>query len=443
MAKPRTPNFKPHVMAAALRSAGLMSSDGTIVHNWSDTHWAPVGDNDAERAAYHWIEEHAPGFESAENARKAHRATLLCLPPLPEPTTQCVIPTLSGYLHLDGEEPELLPADPKLGVTHVLNCVYDPTCPAPELFMALLARALPDAATRARVQEYIGYTLVPHARYQRAQIWIGPGANGKGVIANVVQALHGKVAAVSLDDLSGFSMSGCISASLIYVDEIPRRQIDEQRLKTAIAGETILVDRKYREALTLQLRGKWLILGNSLPAITDHSAGFWRRFDIVPFKVVIPEAERDPMLAELIIASELAGVLNWALEGLQRLRARGRFDPVMPAQMAAAISSAKAETNSVVAWGTDVGLELSTQCRTPKEAVFEAYTDWCAANAMRAVSSPRFWIRLNEHLPGIEYVRVRTMGGKQCRRCNVELHSPSATEPTEPSVQPEPPGFLF
>src|SRR5665647_1927621 len=149
------------------------------------------------------------------------------------------------------------------------------------------------------------------ARYQRAQLWLGGGANGKDVLVNVVQALHGNIAAVSLDALEGFRLSVLVGASLIYADEVPRARINEQLLKSMIAGEKIQVDRKYRDPVSVFVRGKWLVLGNQLPAITDHTTGFWRRWDVVPFCVTIPEAERDPMLASRIISNELAGVLCW------------------------------------------------------------------------------------------------------------------------------------
>ena len=43
--------------------------------------------------------------------------------------------------------------------------------------------------------------MTPDARYQRAQFWLGEGANGKGVLVNIVQALHGRIAAMALDKL--------------------------------------------------------------------------------------------------------------------------------------------------------------------------------------------------------------------------------------------------
>jgi putative DNA primase/helicase len=323
-------------------------------------------------------------------------------------------------VHLEGAELTLKPADPTLGLTHCLECGFEPEYAAPVRFNAFLARVLPDAAVRSRVQEYVGYTLLADARYQRAQFWLGEGANGKGVLANIVQALHGRIAAIALDQLAGFHLSVLVGASLVYVDEVPRKPIDEQRLKSMIAGERIPVDRKYRDPVSIHVRGKWLVLGNHLPAITDHSTGFWRRWDIVPFSVTVPERERDPMMASTIIKEELTGVLNWALAGLKRLQLRGGFDVLLPDAMTSTLREAKADTNSVVAWLEDIGVELQTGCDTLKDQVFEHYRRWCAANAMREVSVVQFWKRMKEHFKDLDESRIR-VGGVQRRVCNVRI----------------------
>lgn len=412
--------FQPHSYATHAVRHGGVASDSNLLYRWTQTHWEPIDEEEAEREAYAWLVGQDPAWASAENARKAVRAACLFASRLPKLTDKVVVPTRSGYVHLENGQLVLKPADRSLGLTHCLECPYVPTGALPTRFDAFLARVLPDADVRGRVQEYIGYTLLGDARFQRAQFWLGEGANGKGVLANIVQALHGRIAAIALDQLAGFHLSVLVGASLVYVDEVPRKPIDEQRLKSMIAGERIPVDRKYREPLSIHVRGKWLVLGNHLPAITDHSSGFWRRWDIVPFKVTIPERERDPLLAQDIIREELAGVLRWALDGLMRLLRRGAFDPVLPAAMASMLQDAKADTNSVVAWIDDRGVEFQLVCDTPKGAVFEDYRRWCASNAMREVSMVQFWKRLREHQPQLEESRVR-IDGQQRRMCNVAL----------------------
>src|SRR3546814_14035849 len=85
-----------------------------------------------------------------------------------------------------------------------------------------------------------------------------------------------------------------------------------------IAGERVQIDRKHKDPISVNIRAKWLVLGNHLPAITDHSNGFWRRWNFIPFELVIPEHERNPRLADVIIESELGGELRWALEEIGR-----------------------------------------------------------------------------------------------------------------------------
>lgn len=420
MSTTKPEKFRPHIYAEHLITGSGMASDSMLLYRWTGTHWSPTDYSESQKEAYRWLVAQDPAWATPENARRAFQAACLFAPAVPPLTDQVVIPTRSGYVHLNGTELVLRPADPALGLTHCLSCCFEPQGEEPVRFKAFLNQILPDAAVRGRVQEYIGYTLLADTRYQMAQFWLGQGANGKGVLANIVQALHGRIAAIALDQLSGFHLSVLVGASLIYVDEVPRKTIEEQRLKSMIAGECVPVDRKYRDPLSVRLRGKWLVLGNNLPTVADHSTGFWRRWDIVPFSVTIPQRERDPMLADTIINSELSGVLNWALEGLQRLQKRGCFDPDAPAAMTSILHEAKADTNSVMAWLDDFDVELQTSCATPKDNVFQHYRFWCAKNAMREVNAGQFWKRMKQLFKELDETRIR-VGGVQQRMCNIRL----------------------
>lgn len=423
MSSAKSKKFFPHLYADHLTRSGRIASDGLLLYSWTETHWAPLDDVEAEREAYLWLVRQDEAWATPDNARKAVRAACLYAPKLPSLTEEVVIPTLNGYVHLEDAALVLKPAEPALGVTHCLACSYVPEGAEAPRFQQFLEMVLPDPRIRLRVQEYVGYTLMADARYQRAQLWLGEGANGKGVLANIVQALHGRTAAVALDQLAGFRLSGLVGASLIYVDEVPRKRVDEQTLKSLIAGERVAVDRKNKEIVSVPLRGKWLVLGNHLPAVSDHSPGFWRRWDLVPFSVTIPERHRDAMLAKSIIRTELSGVLTWALSGLQRLQQRGGFDPEVPTAMKAMLHEAKADTNSVVAWVDADAVELQITCDTPKDRVFEHYRRWCTFNAMREVSVVQFWKRMREHFKELEGSRNR-VDGVPTRMCNVRLTVP-------------------
>lgn len=415
----RRPPFEPIGYARELERSGDYASADQLLYNWTKTHWSMMDDEAGQRMALRWIVDGKQGIANAANARATHQTALLWLPALEEPACAAVVPVQNGYLHLDGS-PTLCPHDKKLGLRHVLRCNYDPTAPIPAAFEKLLNRILPDPAVRNRVQEYIGYTLLPDARFQLAQIWIGSGANGKGTLANIVQALHERKAAVSPSKLDGFHAAIVLGASLLYCDEAPPNDWCEQIIKSMIAGESIPVDRKYLPPITTRVNGKWLILANHIPVVKDQSNGFWRRFDIVPFDVVIPASERDPLLADHIIKHELTGVLNWAVEGLQRLLSRGRFDATPPPAMTAATQAARTETNSVHAWVNDVGIERTLVVETSKAEVYTVYVSWCRENGMVPVASPKFWKRLPDSIGQVLESRVITKAGR-IRTCNVRL----------------------
>lgn len=413
------PPYNPIGFAFKLESTNEYAVSERVVHHWCGTHWAVVSDDEFLLAALSWLIDDGQWSASDANAKSACATAAIYLPRLGDPTRMPIIPLQNGYLHL---EPSISfkPADKALGLRYVVKCKYDPFAAEPKEFMKFLAHVLPDEGVRARVQEYIGYTLLPDARFQRAQLWLGNGANGKGVLANIVQALHARTAAVQLNALDGFRAAVIIGASLIFCDEAPQTGISEKSMKSFIAGELVQVDRKYRDPVSVNALGKWLVLSNHVPAVTDQSEGFWRRFDIVPFSVEVPAGERDPMLAQRIIEHELSGVLNWVLEGLNRLLARGRFDARLPEAMNLTFAQAKIETNSVVAWIDACDVSLSTVIDTLKVEVYEHYDHWCKRNGMKAVGSPKFWTRLQGCMKPLLEGRQST-GGHYHRVCNVVI----------------------
>ncbi|MDN2702042.1 phage/plasmid primase, P4 family [Janthinobacterium sp. SUN100] len=411
--------FEPHLYATTLSASDNYAVDGGLIHTWTGNHWSVTSDDIACKQAYRWIATSEPRDATAENAKKAVNSAKLWLPDVVKESADIVIPCMNGYVQVKNSKVELTSPDKSLGLKHSLICEFQPDFGPATQFEKFLEMILPDTAVRSRVQEYIGYTLTSDARYQKAQLWLGSGANGKGVLANIVQKLHEKTAAIRLDSLDGFSLSVLIGASLIYVDEVPKARINEQILKSLIAGEKIQIDRKYETPLSTHIRGKWLVLGNHLPAITDHSIGFWRRWDIIPFSVTVKESERDPLLADNIIRTEMPGVLNWALAGLLRLQKRGAFEVTLPLAMQSILSDAKRETNSVQAWFEENDIIASHSLQSTKDEIYEHYREWCLRNGMASMASPRFWQTIRG-IVSLDEGRRRE-GSQQVRYCNLLL----------------------
>lgn len=411
-------------------------AESGVLHEWAGTHWQPVEDQEAERMAWDWLVREAPHRATAKTACAAVAAATIAVQRLParsQALDQVTIPCRNGHLKLSdasnsidsGERWEQTLETPArdAGMTYVLACDYVVNAQA-QNFEKFVDQVLPDAEVRAFVQEFLGYTLLPDCRFQCAQFWLGGGANGKSSLAEIIAALHERVAAMDLDMLDGFKLINLIGASLAHVDETPPR-INEQRLKMLISGGLVQVDRKFRDPISLRPTAKWIILGNQLPVLSDQSAGFWRRLAIIPFTASFTNATADPLIAKRIIDTELSGVLNWALDGLHRLLRRGRF-PQMPAAVLSQIESGKRETNSVLSWFYEGEIETKESAQTPKDAVYTNYRDWCHNNGSQAVSSERFWRRLAQILKVDFPEKKVVINGRRVRVVPISI--PAATD---------------
>lgn len=384
------------------------------------SHWQALDAEKLEADACAWLATNQPDKCTDKTATSCVNTAILHLRAVP-PSRKNVIPLQSGVIEIEsnGEftHRQSRHAD---GMTYCLACDHDPTI-KPVQFMTFLEEALPSPDVRSYLQEYVGYTLLSDTRYQVAAWLLGEGGTGKGTIAAIVQALHRQTVALSLDALDGFKLAGLNSASLVCVDETPAR-INEQILKTLISGDVVQIDRKYRDPLTIRPTAKWLVNGNALPAISDHSTGFWRRWLIFPFNVV--PAKKQPLLAQTIINEELQGVLNWALEGLQRLLKRDGFAE-LPAEMKQAAANGKSQSNSVAAWVQDAGIATDNSnedengnavfggkatIKNTRRDVYAAYSRWCSESGARAVAANKFWERLRTILPKINEVRKMHAG---------------------------------
>lgn len=82
---------------------------------------------------------------------------------------------------------------------------------------------------------------------------------------------------------------------------------------------------------TLTDYAKIMFCLNELPKTNDISNEFYRRFLIAPFNVQIPKNRINSNLAKEIISRELPGIMNWVLEGRERVTRNGKFtdSPVM------------------------------------------------------------------------------------------------------------------
>jgi len=169
----------------------------------------------------------------------------------------------------------------------------------------------------------MGLFLVPDTSYQRFWILVGPGANGKSVVCNVLSALIGEdnVSNISLDQMgekhSSVAMLGKLAniASEIETDEI---RTGERVIKAITGEDRVQLNEKYKPVFSARIKARLLFACNELPLFKDRSQAIARRLLVIPMEQVVDPSKQDPKLVEKLLG-ELPGIFNWALEGLKDL----------------------------------------------------------------------------------------------------------------------------
>ncbi|GAB3030193.1 hypothetical protein GCM10027285_10930 [Oleiagrimonas citrea] len=448
--------------------AGRLAGELDIAYKWAGSHWSALpmkGKGSLVDAAFKWLLSESSDKADKNTATTCADTAILELrndAPLPQrDVRRTLIPCNDATL-------EILPngtihahaPDPTFGLTYAIAATthakhgqqYQPQpVPADSLFGRFLARCLPEEDLQSFVQEQAGASLLPRV-FSHAAWWVGSGANGKSTLAELVKRFHARSCSLSLHEIGDrFALEKIVGASLFYTDEVSDGKWNEGVFKSLVAGQSLSIERKHRDAVEYKPAAKWLICSNSLPFVRDNSDGVWRRIGVVPFRHTVPEHEQNDMLVDDIFEQEAAIVLDWLLAGAVRVVMRGRMlaRHEWPELCVQAITKAK-NLDSVEAWRVAQVVECTNRTDTPKAEVFAAYARFCAETGAEPLKESVFWSKLSRKPDFANKLTERkgTVNGKRARLVNVsydEDHDPAATstEAPAPAKAEELPGVVW
>lgn len=263
---------------------------------------------------------------------------------------------------------------------------YEPDSPPPERWLRFLSEVFQaDQESINELQKLAGYLLTLDTSQQKIFALIGPKRSGKGTIARVFRALIGEQNVTSPSFTSvgrPFGLESLIGKQLaIFPDARIGRTTDKavvsERL-LSISGEDALdIERKHRGDWHGKIGARLLILSNEVPVLGDASGALASRY-VVFHTPTSFYGKEDRDLTDKLVA-ELPGILNWSLDGLQRLKAEGRINT--PAAARELVEEIDALGSPIKAFVRDC-CTIGDGLNVGKDELWNAYRQWHIENGL-------------------------------------------------------------
>lgn len=287
-------------------------------------------------------------------------------------------------------------------VLYQLDYDYNPEAKCP-LWTKFINQMLPNKKVQMVVQEILALPYIDRkqAKIEKMFLFCGKGANGKSVIYDIMNDILGQQNVQTFDlsalvngDDSKWNIDAINNSMLNYCSEIDKKTICSSRIKSLISGEGITACQKGQKPYTA--RDMPFIIGNvnELPHTTDNTYGFFRRIMVIPFSVTIPKGKEDLKLHDKL-KEELPGILNWILEGRQRL-VKNSYRFTLSKIINDATYWYERNSNPAVTFMMDEGYSVNPS--TPEDEpenispteLYERYTEYCKRTLTLMVNSDTF-----------------------------------------------------
>lgn len=311
----------------------------------------------------------------------------------------------NGVVHLPSGE--LRPHDPALRMARQCPVPYEPKAhrPAFDRFMRQISNE--DDDWLDYLQRVMGYTLSAHVREEKLFFFLGRGANGKSVLANIVRRIMGTYTAsvppgflmVSQRDGDGPtpSLASLPGARLALANEVEAgSRLSAQMVKVACSTEEIAARHLHKGVFRFVPRFKLWVRGNHKPIIADNDDGIWRRIDLIPFD--FQATEKDPHLEDKLMR-EAPSILAWMVAGYS-LYLRDRLRPAR--RVAAASLEYRRESDLLGQW-LDEECETGGRFECEQGRAYTCYRQWAAEQGLvRPMAKKTFTQGLQERGMAVE-----------------------------------------
>ncbi|MCH8083369.1 MAG: hypothetical protein IH885_03955 [Myxococcales bacterium] len=311
--------------------------------------------------------------------------------------------------------------DPVDRLTLLTAAAYEPEAHL-DLWDRTIIHALPDASVRDYVQKNSGLTLDGSEQLDQVLLIYGPTRTAKGTVQGALHNALGEYAhTAGLEDLALRERTRAgprpelvqlQGKRMVSIYETSRMlELDAALLKTIAGSDPVTARDLYARPVTFVPQFTLWIASNYRPGLPAADDAVWERLREIPFRVQIPEEQRDRTVRATLNDPSQAGaaILAWAVEGLRQYHESGL---TTPDEVTRATSSYRAEMDVLGEFGEDclVFGDPSIYQATPQQ-LRDALDRWRVHAAVEPVTADdlREWLRAR----GCVYGQSKTHGRRR------------------------------
>ena len=276
--------------------------------------------------------------------KKLQASTFICIEEFFKEDDPYILPIANGLLNV--KTLEVTKFNPEKRFFSKINAMYikGASCPKIKKFISEVVRE----QDVPLIQEMFGFCLVRKYFLKKAYMLLGRTDAGKTKLLQLLHSFLGdkNCSSVSLHRLMENNfMTWKLHGKLANIssESSSKSILNDDLFKSLVGDDALTADRKFKEAIGFFNYAKILNACNELPKAYTYDLAFFNRWILTTFpnqfKVkkeydLCSEEEKKKdkiflanpnILDDLIDIGEMTGLLNWALEGLQRLLEKGEF----------------------------------------------------------------------------------------------------------------------
>ena len=328
----------------------------------------------------------------------------LCLSPYDFDQHDLLLNVQNGVLDL--ETGTLHEHHPSYRFTACSSTPYDPNATCPTWLKFLDAIFADNPHLIPFVQLIAGYSATGLMSEHLMVVCHGRGRNGKSTLIKTICQVLGigqfaftlphavLVRSQSQNDQSNVIMDSLASSwakRMASCIETETSSILNEGMVKAITGDdAVAAKRMYGGVFTFDPKFKIWLATNHKPEIRGQDDGIWSRIALIPFNQQFKGADADKQLGRKLMA-ERSGILNWLVEGVQRVLREGIE---FPREVSQAVDAYRAEMDYLGEFINEYTTPGGPYDTIAKDQLFQCWKQYCQDENIKPGSKKRLGIQL-------------------------------------------------